>query len=92
VGEVVRYNQAVVAYEGFAGCADALLAVGCERDVGCAGVTPVKRPFCFAVADDEDTRVGHVCGGYLAREWKWQRCVLCTVKGVYRLSVLVCAQ
>ena len=66
MSEVARYNEAVVAYEGLAGCADALLAVGCEGDVGCAGMAPVKGPFCFAVADDEDAGIGHICSVCLA--------------------------
>jgi hypothetical protein len=76
VGEIARYNQAVVAYEGFAGCADALLAVGCERDVGCTGMAPVKGPFCFAMADDEDARVGHDYGVF---GWGMEVAALCTV-------------
>ena len=66
MGEVAGHDEAVVAYEGLAGCADALLAICCEGDVGCAGMASVKGPFCFAVADDEDTGVGHVCGVRLA--------------------------
>jgi hypothetical protein len=84
VGEVARYNQAVVAYEGFAGCADALLAVGGERDIGCPGMAPVKGPFCFAVADDEDARIGHVYDVFF---WGMEVTALCTVYSERCLSI-----
>ena len=53
MGEVARHNKTVFADEGAAGCADASLAVGCERDIGYTSVTAVERPFGLAVADDE---------------------------------------
>ena len=55
MGQVLGNDEAVGADEGFTGGADAFFAVGGERDVGCAGVAAVKGPFCFAVADDEDS-------------------------------------
>lgn len=65
VGEVSGHDEAVVADEGVAGCADAFLAVRGEGDVRGAGVSAIERPFGFAVADDEDTGgdflVGHGC-------------------------------
>lgn len=54
VGEVSGHDEAVVADEGVAGCADAFLAVRGEGDVRGAGVSAIERPFGFAVADDED--------------------------------------
>lgn len=68
--EVARHNQPVVAHERFARSAHALLAVGGQRDVRRPCVAPVQGPFCFAVADDEDARVGH--GGGLGVDWRAQ--------------------
>jgi hypothetical protein len=39
-------------------------------------MAPVKGPFCFAVADDEDARVGHVYGVF---GWGMEVTALCTV-------------
>lgn len=63
--EVSGYDETVVAYEGFACGSDAFLAVGCERYVGCAGVSAVQRPFCLAVADYEDTGGRHARGCFV---------------------------
>lgn len=52
--QVAGHDEAVVADEGAACGADALLAVGGERDVGQAGVFAVERPGGFAVPDYED--------------------------------------
>lgn len=52
--QVAGHDEAVVADEGATCGADALFAVGCERDVGQAGVFAVERPGGFAVADYED--------------------------------------
>jgi hypothetical protein len=61
VGEVLGDYEPVVADEGFACGADARFAVGGEGQLGGTGVAAVEGPFCFAVADYEDTGVGH-CG------------------------------
>lgn len=59
VRQVPGDNQSVIAYERLARCSYALLAIGCEWYVCSSCVAAVERPFCFAVADDEDARVGH---------------------------------
>ena len=57
--EILRDNEAVGTDESFARRADALLAVGGERNVCRAGVAAVEGPFGFAVSDDEDSRCCH---------------------------------
>lgn len=51
--QVPRHDQSVAAYERLAGGLDPLLAVGCQRQIGDAGVAPVQRPFGLAVAGNE---------------------------------------
>ena len=63
VDELLRHNEPVVADEGAARGADALLAVGGERDVAAAGVAAVEGPFRLAVADDEAAWGRHVDRG-----------------------------
>lgn len=53
VYQLVRDNEAIVANKSLAGCADSLLAIGSEGDVGTARVFAAEGPFCFAVADEE---------------------------------------
>lgn len=48
-------DQSVIADQRFARCLDPFLAVCCKRQVGGAGVPPVKGPFCLAVTDNEAT-------------------------------------
>jgi hypothetical protein len=57
--KIARHDEAVGSYQGTPSCADSLLAGGCERDVGCAGVAAVEGPGCFAVADYEDAGSCH---------------------------------
>jgi len=64
VDELLGDNEPVVADEGLAGGADALLAVGGEGDVGAARVLAAEGPLRLAVADDEDAR-GAAAHGWL---------------------------
>ena len=57
--EVSGDDEAVGTHERLARGADAFLTVGCEGELGGAGVAAVEGPFCFAVADYEDAGVGH---------------------------------
>jgi hypothetical protein len=66
--EVSRHDQPVIAHERLARGAHALLAVRGQRDVRRPCVAPVQGPFCLAVADDEDARVGHGGRGWLRFE------------------------
>jgi hypothetical protein len=59
VGEVSGHYEAIGTDEGAACCADAALTIGCERDVGYAGVTAIEGPFGLAMADDEDSGSCH---------------------------------
>ena len=59
VRQLLRNDQSVVAHKRVASGSDTLLTVGCERNIGRAGVTPVERPFRLAVADDEEPRGCH---------------------------------
>lgn len=64
VDEFVRVDEAIFADKGLSRCANSLLAIGSEGDVGSARVPAVEGPFCFAVADEEQSRRGHdVCSG-----------------------------
>ena len=56
VGQLLGDNQPIVADEGAARGAHAVLAVGGQRDVGVRGVAAVEGPLRLAVADDEDAR------------------------------------
>ena len=75
VCKVARNDESVVADQGFASCTDALLTISSKWDVGCACVSAVEGPFCFAVADDEDSGVGHgvvdVIGELSERKVAW---------------------
>jgi hypothetical protein len=46
-------DQAVVPNQRFARSLDSFLAIGGERDVAAARVSPIERPFGLAVADYE---------------------------------------
>ena len=52
--KLAGHNQAIRPDHGLARGQDALLAVGCERDVGAARMLAAQRPLGLAVADDED--------------------------------------
>ncbi len=61
-------NQAIVSNEGFPGCADSLLAVGCEGELSGAGVAAVEGPFCLAMPDYEGAGGCH-CQLEAERAW-----------------------
>lgn len=63
VGKLVRHDESIVADHGVSRGNDSFLAVGCEGDIGASCVTAVEGPFGLAVADDEEARRGHGCGG-----------------------------
>ena len=56
VSQLLGDNQPIVADEGAACGAHAVLAVGGQGDVGVRGVAAVEGPLRLAVADDEDAR------------------------------------
>lgn len=58
--QLLGSDQSVVADQGLARCLDPFLAVCCKRQVGDAGVPPIKGPFCLAVTDNEATGC-HFC-------------------------------
>lgn len=53
VYQLVRDNETIMANKSLAGCADSLLTIGSEGNVGSARVLATEGPFCFAVADEE---------------------------------------
>lgn len=57
--QLARDDEAIRANEGLACGADSLLAVGSEGNIGAARVLSAEGPFCFAVADEEQSRRGH---------------------------------
>lgn len=61
VRQLLRNNQSIVADKRMASGSDTLLTVGCERNIGRAGVAPVERPFRLAMTDDEEPRGCHFC-------------------------------
>lgn len=59
--QLLRHNEAITANKGLACCADSFLAIGSKGDVGTARVFAAEGPFCFAVADEEQSRRCHGC-------------------------------
>ena len=53
MNQVPRHDQAITAYKRLPGSLNALLAVGSQRQVADSRVAAIKRPFSFAMADDE---------------------------------------
>jgi hypothetical protein len=64
VNELLGHDQSIIANEGAAGGSNALLAIGCEGDVGGSCMASVERPFGLAVADDEAPRSRHAVARY----------------------------
>lgn len=58
--EVTGDNQPVVANKRSSGCADSFLAIASQRNVRCARMLAIDRPFGLAVADNENSRCWHI--------------------------------
>lgn len=65
MSEPLGRNQAVVPDQRLACRLDSFLAIGCQRDVGAARVSPIERPFGLAVADYETPWSWHAGAGFL---------------------------
>lgn len=74
MSQLPRHNKPIISHQRLPCSEDAFLAVGGEKELGGAGVAAIEGPFCFAVADDEDSRGGHCCvfaGGVWGCWWWW---------------------
>lgn len=79
--QIPRHNQSVFPDERSPRRTHSLFAIGCERNVGGARVTSVERPFCFAVAYDEDAWGGHWEGFLYFRfvVWSFDNLLVCVL-------------
>jgi hypothetical protein len=59
MSKLLWYNQTIIPDESAAGGLDALLSVGCERDIGAAGVSAIQRPLCLTMTYEKDPGCCH---------------------------------
>jgi len=59
VSKLLWYDQTIIPDESAAGSFDALLSVGCERDIGAAGMSAIQRPLCLTMTYEEDPGCCH---------------------------------